>query len=186
MKTTTATAPITIQYIVVAILAVFFSWVLHEFAHWAAGTLLGNEMTMTLNTGYPVARSYIHESDAGIVSIAGPIITLLQTVIVYYMLRQNLSYVWFSFLLTPLYMRFLAAVLNLVNLNDEGRVSKALGIGTFTLPIIVVAILFALNYGIIKRRLFSTKLIVVTVFIIMLISSIIILADQAYKIHLIN
>jgi hypothetical protein len=69
-------------------------------------------------------------------------------------------------------------ILNIINPNDEGRISKALGLGTFTLPVIMCAIP-SLLYGL-KR-----KFILITLGFVMFFSSIIILTDQYLHIRLI-
>lgn len=79
-------------------------------------------------------------------------------------------------------MRSLAGVMNFINLNDEGRISRELGLGVFTLPIIIVAILLYLVHDIKKRKGYSCNSILVTSLIIMLYSSILILSDQFLKI----
>ena len=79
-------------------------------------------------------------------------------------------------------MRLLAGIMNFINPNDEGRISLDLGLGTFTLSILVVGFLFYLTYDISKIRGFKAKLIVTTTLLIMLFSSILILSDQALKV----
>jgi hypothetical protein len=79
-------------------------------------------------------------------------------------------------------MRFLAGAMNFINPNDEGRISLELGLGKFTLSIVIVGILFYLTYTISKTRAFKTKLIAATTLLIMLFSSILILTDQALKV----
>ena len=44
------------------------------------------------------------------------------------------------------FSRLLAAAVSVLNPNDEARISAQLGFGTWTLPLIVVAALFALTY----------------------------------------
>ena len=89
MKLAASPFSISFNYVLLAILAVVLSWVLHEFAHWSVGTFLGNEMAMTLNTSYPTSGQFVQETDANIVSIAGPILTILQAIIFFFMLRNN-------------------------------------------------------------------------------------------------
>ncbi len=172
---------ITIKYLFICGTAVLFSWLLHEFAHWCAGEVLGNNMAMTLNTSYPESGNYVANSHEILVSAAGPIATLIQAFVVYTLFKRSSTNFLFPFLLTCLYMRVLAGALNTINLNDEGRISKALNIGTYTLSVIVVSILFYLTYKAVKWNRIKTKTVVITTVLIMLFSSIIILADQALK-----
>jgi hypothetical protein len=172
------------KYVLITILAVIFTWTIHEFAHWMTGELLGNTMIMTLNTCYPASGKYLEDWHATIISAAGPAITLLEAIIFYVILKRNQSNLLFPFLLTCLYMRALAGFMNIINLNDEGRISKALGIGVFTLPILVVAPLLFLVYDIVVTKNLKAKTVGLTAFLIMLFSSIIILSDQIFKIQL--
>jgi len=166
----------------ITLVAVIFTWMLHEFAHWITGEFLGNDMIMTLNTSYSKGGQYIAHWHSTVVSAAGPMVTLIQAIIFYYILKIKSGTPLFPFLLTCLYMRLLAGVMNFINPNDEGRISMDLGLGTFTLSISIVSILFYLTYDISKTRGLKTKLIVTTTLLIMLFSSIIILADQALKV----
>jgi hypothetical protein len=172
------------RVVLVTAIAVLATWLLHEFAHWITGEWLGNEMVMTLNTSYPVTDHYLHASHENMVSAAGPIITLIQAIIIYFLLKGEKNRILFPFLLTCLYMRTLAGLLNIINLNDEGRISKDLGLGVYTLPLLVIAVLFYLVYGAVKEKGFSTKFIVGSVLLIMLFSSIIVLADQAMELRI--
>lgn len=170
-----------LQYIFSALAAVLFTWLLHEFAHWLSGEVLGNKMGMTLNSSYPLAEGYRKHWHATLISSAGPAVTLMQAAVFYNLLKKTGNKLLFPLLLATFYMRLLAGVMNLIILNDEGRVSKDLGLGIYTLPLAVTAILFYLVYDIIKVREFSPKFIVFNILLIMLFSSILILADQAAK-----
>lgn len=172
----------TSKYVLITMIAVMFTWTLHEFFHWTAGELLGNDMIMTLNTCYPKSGQYLASWHATVISAAGPVITLIQAIIFYYLLKNKFSKFLFPFLLTCLYMRFLAGAMNFINPNDEGRISLDLGLGTFTLSIFMVGILSYLTYDISKKSGFKTKLIVTTTLLIMLFSSILILSDQAFNV----
>jgi hypothetical protein len=139
---------------------------------------------MTLNTCYPVSGKYLEDWHATTISAGGPVITLLEALIFYAILKRSESNILFPFLVTCLYMRALAGFMNIINLNDEGRISKGLGIGVFTLPVLVVAPLLFLVYDIVVTKKIKTKTVGMTVFLIMIFSSIIILSDQVFKIQL--
>jgi len=173
-----------IAYVLATLAAVVFTWLLHEFSHWATGGLLGDPMVMTLNACYPKSGGYTGSWHEAAISMAGPVVTLTEAVIFYWLLKRSPHKLLFPFLLTCFYMRLLAGVMNFINLNDEGRVSRWLGMGTFALPVVISGILFYLVYDIVKTRKFSAKLIVLTLLLIMLFSSIIILADQAFKVRI--
>lgn len=173
---------INFTYVLVTGAAVAATWLIHEFAHWTVGELLGNEMVMTLNTCFPKSGSFRADWHEMLISAAGPLITLLQAFIFYLLLQKDKNKLLFPFLLTALYMRALAGVMNFINLNDEGRVSEELGLGSFMLPFLVFGILFFLVYSIVTRKELGAKIVTITTLLIMLFSSILILSDQAMKI----
>ena len=177
------TQKITIKYIVITLFAVAATWILHEFAHWATGELLGNNMAMTLNGGYPIIGEYKEGWHKMAVDIAGPAITIIEALIAWLLIKNKNLIMLFSFLTTCFYMRLLAAGMNAINLNDEGRISNELGLGTFTIPILVSAFLFILMYDVSKSKHLTAKFITITFLLIMVFSSILILTDQALKVR---
>ncbi|MEP1306958.1 MAG: hypothetical protein ABJM22_13745 [Balneola sp.] len=74
--------------------------------------------------------------------------------------------------------------MNFINVNDEGKVSEYLGIGTFTLSIIVIALLFYLVYLISKEYSLKWKFQLVTYLIVAITSSLLILSDQFFGIQI--
>jgi hypothetical protein len=174
-------AKISFTYALVTLLAVVLTWLIHEFAHWSTGELLGNDMGMSLNRTYSKTGNYGAVWHQTIISAAGPMATLVQAIVVFFLLQKGASKMLFPFLLTSLYMRFLAGAMNFINLNDEGRISRDLGLGSFTLPFLVFGILFYLVYSISKTKDYPGKFIAITTLLIMIFSSILILSDQALK-----
>ena len=179
-------AGVSFLYVFITLLAVVVTWLIHEFAHWCTGEILENQMIMTLNTSYPVLGKYQHVWHEHLISAAGPIITLSQALVAYCLMRRNSSIYVFPFLLTCLYMRTLAGIMNMINLNDEGRISNATGLGSFTIPFVIFGILFYLVYRIVQERKLKARFILITTLLIMLFSSALILSDQFFKIILIH
>lgn len=165
-------------------LSVLFTWLLHEFAHWCTGEWLGNTMTMTLNASYPTSGSYVAPWHDIVVSAAGPVITLIEAILFYVLLKRSASNAAFPFLLACFYMRLLAALLNFINLNDEGRISRDLKLGVFTLPVLITGVLFYLTYAVVKTKSIKTKHVVLTLLLILFFSSVLVLADQAWKLKI--
>lgn len=174
-----------IQYILISGIAVLLTFVLHEFAHWLMGEFLRNEMTMTLNSSFPSIGRYHYPPDATLVEAAGPVATLLQATLFFALLYRVNNVFFYPFLLTPLYMRLLAGVMNIVNLNDEGKVSADLRIGTFTLSLLVCLLLYGMVHIITKKNHYGTGFTVVNVVLVLVFSSILILVDLFFKIRLI-
>ena len=150
--------------------------------HWLTGEALGNNMVMTMNSSYPESRQYVSSWHATVVSAAGPIATLVQAIVIYSLIKTRHNLVLFPFLLTCLYMRTIAGFLNFINPNDEGRVGVDLGVGKFTLSILVVAFLFYLTYKAISNNGISRKKVIMTTLVVMFLSSVLVLFDQAVKI----
>jgi hypothetical protein len=178
--------PIGISYVVWTAVAVATTWLIHEFAHWSVGEILGNNMVMTLNTSYSLNGRYAKSWHPHLISAAGPVITMLEAIVCYFLIRKTDNKLIFPFLLTCLYMRALAGFMNLINLNDEGRISQALGLGAFTIPFVVFAILFYLAFAVVRQQAYKTRLVVITVLLIMLFSSLLILSDQTMKVNIIS
>ncbi len=176
---------ISLKYILAGILAVVFTWTIHEFGHWLTSELLGYKSIMSLNGGSFVNGENPTVNHKNIISALGPIITIIQGFIAFlFLVSQNWNKYLYLFLFTAFYMRFLAGLMNFINLNDEGRISAFLGIGKFTISIIVSGLLFFMVYKISKKFRLNWKFQLWTTIIIMIASSILILSDQFFGIRI--
>ncbi|MFV1884767.1 MAG: hypothetical protein ACMZ7B_09785 [Balneola sp.] len=176
---------ITFKYISAGIGAVLFTWLIHEFTHWLTSELLGFEAVMRLNSVYSVKGQNPTELHRAIISISGPIITILQGLIAFLVLKsRDWNKYLYPLLFTAFYMRLLAGIMNFINVNDEGRVGEYLGIGIVSLPIIVSGLLFYLVYRISKQHSLNWKFQLGTYLIAMVVSSILILSDQFFGIRI--
>lgn len=127
------------------IIATFLTYIIHEGGHWLAGELLGYDMWVNINSAGLAQGSYTSEWHQQIVSIAGPFVTLVQAIIAFFLVRKYKAVWAFAFLFAALMMRFVAMVVSLNNPNDEARVSEWLGLGPWTLFLLVVALLLVLT-----------------------------------------
>lgn len=134
-----------IRFIALFILVAIGTNLLHEAAHWVTGQLLGYDMWVNINSAGLESGQYRLASHPQIVSIAGPIFTMLQGLVAYLIFRKNKSLIAFAFIFAAFMMRFVAGLMSLSNPNDEARVSEYLGLGPWTLHIVVVAILLGLT-----------------------------------------
>lgn len=177
---------ITLKYISTGIFAVIFTWIIHEFAHWLSSEFLGYETVMRINgTSYSSTDEIPTDLHKNIISASGPIVTILQGFIIFFILKLgNWNKYFYPFLFTAFYMRVLAGLMNFINPNDEGRISSFLEIGTFTLPIIVSGLLFFMVYKISKKYGLNWKFQLWTTAIVMVASSILILSDQFFGIRI--
>lgn len=170
---------ITIKYISVGIIAVIFTWVIHEFAHWLTSELFGYETIMRLNGTSVVDGENPTDLHRAIISIVGPIITILQGLTFFLILKlQAWNKYLYPFLFTAFYMRFVAGLMNFNNVNDEGRVSQFLGLWTFTLSMLIGGLLFYMVYKVSSMYRLNWKFQLGTILLIMVTSSIVILSDQ--------
>ena len=173
------------KYVFITAIAVFCSFFFHELAHWAAGELLGNKMGMSFNSTYPVSGAYIKEWHENIVDAAGPLFTIIQAIVFYFIIDKTGNKIWYPFLLMAFIQRFLAMALTFINPNDEARISQSFGWGLLTLPLIVCAFLLFLVYTTCKKNNYGFKFNAVTTAWVVLFFSILILSDQYFKLQII-
>ena len=172
------------KYVSIFAIAVLFSWILHEFAHWAVGECLGYKMIMTLNSSYPANGNYSKNLHYQIISTGGPIITLCEAILIFILMTRRNIILLYPFLFTCFYMRLFATVISFRHPNDEARISCAMGIGKFTLPLFMSITLFALIYKVSHRYKIDTKFNLANLGLTLLFSSIIILTDMYFKVRL--
>lgn len=175
---------ITGKYILVFFIAVLLSWVFHELAHVAAGEALGYNMGMRLNSAFPTAGKFSEDIHYHLISAAGPLFTIIQAIVFFLLMYKKNKPGLYPFLFVCFYMRLLATGISFFNPNDEARISTAMGIGKFTLPVIVTVILFYMVYKISKQYRFTKKFNLANFLLTMLFTSIIILSDQFFKIRI--
>jgi len=120
----------------------FITFAMHEGGHWLAGTLLGHEAHYGLN-GAGV-RANIPWTHGMIIIAAGPAVTILQGLIALWLVEARTSAAAWVFLFWAAFMRFMATLITLWNPNDEARIGLELGLGTWPVPAMVTAGLFAL------------------------------------------
>ena len=175
----------TLAYMLVTALAVMVTWMVHELAHWTVSEWLGYKTILTLNSAYLQAGIYDEVWHLMLVSAAGPAVTLIQAAMVFgHLVYRGWVKFFYPFLFVPFYMRMLAGLMNFFNLNDEGRISSYWNMGTFTLPIIVFGCLLLMVWYIAKKYKPGWKLQILTLLTVVVVSSLLILADQVFPIRL--
>lgn len=180
-----ANKKVSVTYVMATLIAVIFTWILHEFAHWLTSESFGHETIMRLNGTSPIDGKSVTDWQKTLISASGPLITLIQALTIFVVLKSdNWNKNLYPFLFTAFYMRLMAGIMNFINPNDEGRISAFLGIGTFTLPIIMAGLLFFLVYTISKKHHLGWKFQLTTTLIVMIFSSILILSDQFFGIRI--
>lgn len=144
----------------------------------------GTGWGMSFNKCFPVDGSFRSQQDYQIVSAAGPVFTLLQAIFIFILMKYRHRKLLYPFLFICFYMRFFAMIISVINPNDETRISKWLGIGIFTFPVIMSASIFLLLYYISKQYGFDMKFNLITLGLVIFFSSVIILSDQYFQIRL--
>ncbi|WP_179018720.1 hypothetical protein [Winogradskyella forsetii] len=136
---TKTTYKITKEYIAISIIAVFLTFFFHEAAHFIMGKALGYDMWFSMNAvGLNEVQNYSKEWHGQLVAIAGPVVTILQAIVFFMIIKKTRKIKWYPFVFIAALMRLFAALISgFINPNDEARVSEWLGIGKMTLPIIV-------------------------------------------------
>jgi hypothetical protein len=133
------------------------TFVVHEAAHWAMGEALGYSMTMSLNAATPRAGAFASDAHMMLVSAAGPAVTLLQGLIAFELIRRRGMLLAYPVLFVAWMMRFAAMVVSIRHPNDEARISAMLGLGTWTLPLLMTIGLFVLLYFASRRLALGWK-----------------------------
>lgn len=170
------------KYIGIFVFAVLFSWIFHELSHLVTGIFFGYKMKMTLNSAYPTEGNFLSDLHYHIISAAGPLFTLCEALLVFMLMYWRKRVLLYPFLFTCFYMRLLAMIISFFHPNDEARISIAMGIGKFTLPIIVSGILFYMVYKISARYDFSKKFNLANLGLAIFFTSLIILSDKFFPV----
>ena len=130
-----------IQTLLLICAIILLHFIVHDFAHAVTAKLLGYDIIVGLNIVTLDNQIYQTRADAMLVSISGPIITIMIGLYAAFISNKKQSLIAFWVVLTATCMRLLAQLVSFSNPNDEMRVSIDLGLGSWTLPAISVAIL---------------------------------------------
>ena len=177
---------INLKYGLVVAVIVLGTWLLHEFSHWLTSESLGYDAFMGLNKVWSRGGQEVNSTHSLLISAAGPLITVLQAAVAFFWLRSRWNKYWYVVLFTAFYMRFLAGGMNVINLNDEGWISSQLGIGTYTLPLLVTGLLFWMVYRTSKQYQLRWQFQAGLTLLVMVTSSILIMVDQFFRIILLS
>ena len=119
----------------------YFSYLFHEFGHWIIGEILGNDMIYSLNYVWPKEGHYINESHNLYVSIGGPAFTILLAIVSLIIIEKYSTIYAYPVLFFQFVIRFFSLVFGGFSQQDEARISLIIGLGTYTVGIIVLIIL---------------------------------------------
>lgn len=114
----------------------------HEGAHWLMAAALGMDPRFGLN----IVRYAPGAADwqRALADAAGPVVTIVQGIVAYMVVKRSASITAFAFLYAAAFMRAVAALVSVMHPNDEARLGMYLGLGKWTLPLLVAAGLIVL------------------------------------------
>jgi len=135
---------LSLRLVLILLLAAYASYLFHEFGHWLAGTLLGNEMIMTLNGTYPQSGSFLADWHRLCVGIGGPAFTIIQSVIALGIIEKHRTPFAYPFLFFPCFSRIFSLTLGKFSAQDEAGISAMLGLGDYAVAVVVCSVLVAL------------------------------------------
>lgn len=167
-------------------IAVLLSCFSHELAHWIAGELLGNKMSMSLNGASPIAGEYKNEWNANIVTISGPIFTVMQAILFYFVVNKTKNINFYPLLFFPFVYRFFAGIANIFGANDEGRFGLSFGLGLYTVSILLCSFLLYLILKISVENKLDLKFNLITFFLCAISLLLIVFIDQYFGIKIIG
>lgn len=172
------------KYFGILIVATFLTFFFHELSHWIAFELLGYNAGFTLNgTSANDTSIKLIKVHRIITSASGPIFTIIQGVVFYFVLKKHKNIMLYPFLFLPFIMRLGAAWANQIQPNDEGRISLDLGFNLYTISTIVVLFLFFLVYKTSKNNKIPIILNIITFIVSIILIISLTYIDAKYKIR---
>lgn len=120
------------------------TFVAHEAGHWAAGRALGYDAYFSLNSA-GVRDASIPVAHMIAVRAGGVIVTLLQALLGLTLVLTRGSLAAYGVLFSAAFMRFMAAIMTLMQPNDEAAITLAMGWGRWSGHALVVAVLVGMT-----------------------------------------
>jgi hypothetical protein len=133
---------LSLKFMLLFIPVAYTSYLFHEFGHWIVGEILGNNMVYSLNNVWPQSGHYIDASHEVYVSSGGPAFTILLSLFFLLIIEKYKIMYAYPFVFFQWFIRFFALVFGGFGQQDEARISAILGLGAYTIAIIVLLILF--------------------------------------------
>ncbi len=84
-----ANKKVSVTYVIATLIAVIFTWILHEFAHWLTSESFGHETIMRLNGTSPIDGKSVTDWQKILISASGPLITLIQALTIFVVLKPD-------------------------------------------------------------------------------------------------
>lgn len=135
----------------------FFTYLFHEFGHWLVGELLGNDMTISLNSSNSRTGVLLNESQNLFISVGGPVFTILQALLFLLITIKTKSIYAYSTVFFAVFCRFFSIVFGGFSLQDEARIALMLNTNKYLIATIVLSILFLIIWRCNYIMKFNTK-----------------------------
>lgn len=119
----------------------FATYIFHEFGHWMFGELLGNDMSLSLNSASPQKGYYIDDSGALWSAIGGPAFTILQGLVFLLITWVTKSIYAFAVTFFAVFSRFFSVVFGGIDRQDEAKIAELLDWNKYLAAAIVLLIL---------------------------------------------
>ena len=133
---------LSLKFMLLFIPVAYATYLFHEFGHWIVGEALGNNMAYSQNNVWPQSGQYISASHEVYVSSGGPAFTILLSLLFLLIIEKYKTIYAYPVVFFQMFCRFFSLVFGGFAQQDEARISAILGIGTYTIAIIVLLILF--------------------------------------------
>jgi hypothetical protein len=133
---------LSLKFMLLFIPIAYASYLFHEFGHWIVGEVLGNNMAYSLNNVWPRSGHFLDPSHDLYVTIGGPAFTILLSLLFLLIIERYKTMYAYPVVLFQFVLRFLSLVAGGFAKQDEAIISVILGLGTYTVAIIVLLILF--------------------------------------------
>ncbi|MBG7609361.1 MAG: hypothetical protein IZT55_00705 [Anaerolineae bacterium] len=135
----------------------YASYLIHEFGHWIIGEALGNNMVYSLNNVWPKGGHYIDADHEVLVIIGGPVFTIILSILFYLIIEKYRTIYAYAIVFFQMFFRFFSLVFGGFSKQDESRISAILNLGTYTVAIIVLLLLFLIVFKASKKLRINLK-----------------------------
>lgn len=133
---------LSLKFMLLFIPVAYASYLFHEFGHWIIGEAFGNNMVYSLNNVTPQSGHFIDASHKLYSSIGGPAFTILLSLFFLLIIEKYKTMYAYPFVFFQMFCRFFSLVFGGFGQQDEAGISAILGLGKYTVAIIVLLILF--------------------------------------------
>jgi hypothetical protein len=143
----------------------FLTYLFHEFGHWITGEMLGERMVLSLNNAAPWNGYYAVNTHELYILIGGPAFSILQAIIFWVVIENTKSVYAYPFVFFAAFCRFFSIIFGGFNLQDEAKISSIMNIGTYTVALIVMLVLFIIVWR--SSRLLKLNLKAISYYIVL-------------------